>query len=360
MMGKIKRKDRNLFEYQDRMERLKQKRTPLDKLNSIINFEIFRSILTEVLAPKEQKAPGGAPHYDYVFMFKILVFQKYYNLSDEMTEFQINDRLSVQRFLGITLSDKVPDYSKIWEFRTQLIKAKAIDQLFQMFDEYLVSQGVIGKAGVMVDASFVDVPRQRNKRDENKQIKEGEIPKDWKENPNKLCHKDTDARWVTKNKERHYGYKNHVKVDVKSRMIKSYVTTDASVHDSQVVDQLLTEDDNGKPFYADSAYVGPKVAEVLKNHAMVNRIHEKGYRNKPLTDNQKAKNKRKSRIRSRVEHVFGFMETSMNASFNRTIGKEKAHGSNGMLNLVYNMARLAQIKALIASKKVQIREFKGL
>ena len=360
MKGKIKRKDRNLFEYQERMDGLKQQRTPLDKLNTIIDFEMFRPILTDILEPKEQKAPGGASHYDYVFMFKILVFQKYYNLSDEMAEFQINDRLSVQRYLGITLSDKVPDYSKIWKFRTALIKAKVIDKLFRMFDDYLENQGVIGKAGVMVDASFVDVPRQRNSRDENKEIKSGIVPEEWKKNPHKLSHKDTDARWMTKNKERHYGYKNHVKVDVKSKLVRTYVTTGASVHDSQVVAELLTDKDKGKPFYADSAYVGPQVAEVLKDHKMVNRIHEKGYRNKPLTEKQKAKNKRKSRIRSRIEHVFGFMENSMDASFIRTIGKEMAHGQNGMLNLVYNMARFVQIKAIIASRKIQVREFKGL
>ena len=130
-MTKIKRKDRNLFEYQERMKKLKGIKTPLDKLNRIADFEIFRPRLTEVLAPKEQKAPDGAPHYDYVFMFKMLIFQRYYNLSDEQAEFQINDRLSVQRFLGITLSDKVPDYSKIREFREKLTRAKVIEKLLK-------------------------------------------------------------------------------------------------------------------------------------------------------------------------------------------------------------------------------------
>ncbi len=83
-MTKIKKQtNQGLFEYQERIEKLGK--TPLDKLNENIEWEDFRPILTELLALKEQKAPGGASHYDYVFMFKILIIQKYYNLSDEHT-----------------------------------------------------------------------------------------------------------------------------------------------------------------------------------------------------------------------------------------------------------------------------------
>src|SRR5208282_489693 len=238
-MTKIKRKDRGLFEYQERIERLSHIKRPLDKLNLVADWEIFRPILNDVFEPKEQKGPGGAPHYDYILMFKILIFQRYYNLSDEETEFRCNDMLSVQRFLGISLSDKVPDCNKIWEFKERLTKAKAIKKLFDQFDKMLENQGVIGKSGVIVDASFVDVPRQRNNRDDNKKIKEGEIPEDWKNNPHKLSHKDTDARWATKNKEKHYGYKNHAKVDVKSKIVREYEVTSANVHDSQAVEPLL-------------------------------------------------------------------------------------------------------------------------
>jgi transposase, IS5 family len=348
-MTKIKRKDRGLFEYQERMEKLNNIKTPMDKLNLAIPWEIFRPILNEALEPKEQKAPGGASHYDYVFMFKILVVQKYYNLSDEQTEFRINDSLSLQRFLGISLSDKVPDHNKIWDFRERLIKANAVKKLFKLFDQTLENQGIVGKSGVIVDASFVDVPRQRNHREENKQIKDGKIPEDWKDNPDKLSHKDTDARWAMKNKELHFGYKNHAKVDVKSKIVREYAVTDASVHDSQVVEPLLNEEDKGKPFYADSAYIGQMVSGILEKFGMKNRIHEKGFRNKSLTEKQKTKNKRKSRIRVRVEHVFGFIENSMNGSTIKSIGKERASGQIGLMNLVHNFARYTMVKGRIAS-----------
>ena len=345
---KIKKKNRGLFEYEERMAKLNGIKTPMDKLNMFVEWEKFRDILTEALTPKEQKAPGGAPHYDYVFMFKILVYQRFYNLSDERTEFVINDSLSAQRFLGITLSDQVPDARKIWEFRERLTNAGVFEKLFELFDRNLAKAGVVGKAGVIVDASFVESPKQRNTREENKAIKDGEIPDGWEENPSKLAQKDRDARWTTKNKERHHGYKNHVKVDVKTKMVKSYHVTSANVHDSQAIEELVNEDDAGIPLYADSAYVGPAVADVLLKLGIENKIHEKGYRNKPLTKEQKEKNREKSRVRARGEHPFAFMENSMDGMEIRTVGINRARAQIGMQNLVYNFARYALLMSRFA------------
>jgi hypothetical protein len=119
-MTNIKSKDREMFEYQEKMGTLGE--TPLDKLNRFIDWEIFRSILNEVLVPKFQKGPGGDCHYDYVFMFKILILQRYYNLSDGQTEFRISGSLPLQRLFGITLSDKVPEQNKMCDFRERLTK----------------------------------------------------------------------------------------------------------------------------------------------------------------------------------------------------------------------------------------------
>ena len=343
-MTPIRKKDRGLFEYQDRMQRLKMSKTPLDKLNSFIPWEMFRATLTDALEIKEQKAPGGSSHYDYVFMFKVLVYQRYYNLSDEKTEFQINDSLSTQRFLGITLSDQVPDQKQIWAFREKLKRLKLLEKLFLQFDAFLEKKGVVGKVGSIVDASFVEVPRQRNSREENEKIKAGEIPADWTENPDKLAQKDTDARWTKKNDEKHYGYKNHVKMDSHSKIVRTFEVTSANVHDSQALDKLLNEKDEGRSLHADSAYSGKPIAEMLEKRGIKNRIHEKGTRGKLLTKEQKRENKKKSRVRVRVEHRFGFQQNSMGGSFIRTIGMERAKTLIGFNNLVYNMARFAQIK----------------
>ncbi len=176
----------------------------------------------------------------------------------------------------------------------------------------------MGKEGSIVDASFVDVPRQRNSRDENKQIKEGQVPPEWKDKPNKLSQKDTDARWTKKNQETHYGYKNHVKADKKTKLIQSYTVIAASVHDFQTIEVLLDEGD--KELYADRAYRSEEIEEKLKSKKIKSQVHEKGYRNKPLTDTQKAVNREKSKIRVRVEHIFDFMENSMKGSCLRYIG----------------------------------------
>ena len=198
----------------------------------------------------------------------------------------------------------------------------------------------------MIDASFTIAPRQRNTREENDKIKKGEGGDLWNDQPNKKKHKDIDARWTKKNGEKFYGYKNHAKVDSKGKFIKKYLVTDASIHDSQALDDLLEKSDKGQSLYADSAYTGVNQEKVIKKYRLKNKVHEKGYRGKPLTDKQKAKNKVKSKIRVRVEHVFGFMEQSMNGLVVRSVGIVRATGIIGLINLTYNMFRYEQVQRL--------------
>lgn len=333
---------KKLFDEEFRLEKLSSQKDPLVKLKERIDFELFRPLLEEAFH-KEEKGVGGARPYDYVMMFKILILQRYYNISDDKMEFAILDRLSFMRFLGLTLSDKVPDAKTIWLFREQLTKNNLAEKLFNAFKEELQKKNLIANEGKIIDASFVEVPIQRNTREENKQIKEGEIPQEWKEKPNKLEQKDTDARWTKKNGKSYYGYKDHVKADEKSKLIDSYTVTDASVHDSQETDPLLSEEDKGQPLHADSAYSGNPIKEIVEQHEMKNHIHEKGYRNNPLTEAQKENNKIKSKTRARVEHIFGFIENSMNGSFIRTIGIKRATAVIGLMNLTYNIFRAIQI-----------------
>ena len=338
-----KRKEqRGIFDEEFRLEKLSQTNDPLEKLNRRINWEMFRPMLEEDLK-KEERGQGGCRPYDYVMMFKIMILQRYYNLSDDKTEYAILDRLSFMRFLGLTLSDRVPDAKTIWNFREQLTRKGVIEKLFTLFNEELEQKGLMGKEGKMIDATFVEVPIQRNTREENKQIKGGKIPEEWEKNQHKLSRKDTDARWTKKNGKSFFGYKDHVKADTKSKLIEEYIVTDASVHDSRAVEGLLGEGDAGQSLYADSAYSGAPVAKVVEEKKMINQIHEKGYRGHPLSDEQKERNKKKSKIRARVEHIFGFMENSMSGCFIRTVGKVRARAMIGLMNLTYNMFRALQI-----------------
>lgn len=336
---------RGFFDEDFRLEKLTAQKDPLVKLAERIDFEIFRPLLEEAFN-KEEKGIGGARPYDYVLMFKILILQRYYNIGDDKMEFAILDRLSFMRFLRLTLSDKVPDAKTIWLFRETLTNKNLSEKLFELFLEELKKKGLLLNEGKMVDASFVEVPIQRNSRGENKKIKEGEIPDEWKEKPNKLSQKDTDAHWTKKNGKSYYGYKDHVKADAKSKLIDNYTVTDASVHDSQETANLLTEKDEGQTLHADSAYSGEPIAEVIEKKKMKNHVHEKGYRNQPLTETQKESNKIKSKTRARVEHIFGFIENSMNGSYIRSIGITRATAIIGLMNLTYNMFRYMQLVSL--------------
>lgn len=331
------------FTEETRLEKLSKLGDSLEKLN-IIDWEIFRPTLHAAFR-KERKGSGGRPPYDYLLLFKVLILQRLFNLSDDQTEYQINDRMSFMRFLGLSLGDKVPDAKTIWLFRDTLTQAKIIEEQFRLFNRQLESQGIITHAGTIVDATFVDAPRQRNTREENKTIKEGKIPEEWtKDAPkakHKMAQKDTDARWTRKGGEKHYGYKDHTKVDADSKIITDYAVTDAAVHDSNEFVDFINETD--KVVYADSAYTGSEIAEKLPEE-VENRTHEKGYRNHPLTEEQKENNRKKSKIRARIEHIYGFITGSMRGITVRSIGLQRAGFNIGLTNLVYNLCRYTILK----------------
>jgi len=339
-----------LFDDQFLMEKLTKLGDPLQKLNRYIDWGIFEKPLNDAFKEENKDmSKGGRPSFSKLMMFKALLIQSLYNLSDDQLEYQIIDRASFKRFLVLKKSDKVPDSKTFWAFREQLIQKDVILGLFKIFNETLDASGVFANEGKMVDASFVEAPRQRNTREENKHIKEtGTAPGEWKVKPHKLAQKDIDARWTKKNNATYYGYKNHIKADTKTKLIEEYVVTDASVHDSQPIGQLLTEKDKNQPLYADSAYTGEDQEAVYKKKKVINKIIEKGYRNKPLTEEQIANNKEKSRTRVRVEHVFGFVENSMHGSIIRTIGIARAKAKIGMMNLTYNICRCTQLKIVVA------------
>ena len=337
---------KGLFDEQETLENLSSIGNPLDKLSAVIDFEQFRSILEEKVLNKNKKNNAGAKPFDVVMLFKILILQRYYGLSDTQIEYQILDRLSFKKFLGLESGDKVPDEKTVWLFREKLTQSGLVEQIFEQFTQFLEEKGLIINQGKMIDASFTVAPRQRNTREENEQIKAGKGDELWNDNPNKKRHKDIDARWVKKNGERYYGYKNHAKVDTKSKFINRYKVTDASVHDSQALADLLTEKDKGQTLHADSAYTGEEQEKTIQKHKLNNQVHEKGYKNKALTETQKQSNNIKSKTRARVEHVFGFMEQSMNGLALKSIGIKRATGIIGLINLTYNLFRYEQVMRL--------------
>jgi IS5 family transposase len=277
-------------------------------------------------------------------LFKVLVLQALYNLSDEQMEYQIRDRLSFRRFLGLDLHQRIPDAKTIWCFRETLAQAGVVETLFTQFDTYLAAQGLQARAGQLIDASLIPVPTQRNNREENATIKAGDCPTDWETQPAKRRQKDTEARWTVKHGVSHYGYKNHVNVDKQHKLIRRYAVTDAAVHDSQVLEEVLLPKAAGCDVWADAAYRSQEIEAQLKRRKLRSRIQYKGYRNASLTARQKLINRRRARIRARVEHVFGHHVMAMGGKLIRTIGRVRARAKIGLKNLTYNFQRFLVVR----------------
>ena len=336
------------FDLSDRYASLDAKKDPLIEINAVVPWDEFRPLLERVWRKpdEDRKSRAGRKPMDVVLMFKALVLSALYNLSDDQIEYQVRDRLSFMRFLGLGLGDRVPDAKTVWLYREALAKAGMVDELFAQFDGYLARRGYIARGGQILDASIVPVPHNHNKREENVAIKAGEVPEDWEKKPAKRSQKDVDARWTKKHGTSHYGYKNHVNVDRKHKLIRRYHVTDAAVHDSQAVDRLLTRGNTGSGVWADAAYRSAEIEATLKARKLTSHIHRKGKRGKPLTQQAQKSNRTKSTVRVRVEHIFGAQANDMGGTLVRTIGLVRAKAKIGMKNLAYNMRRVGQLGRL--------------
>lgn len=333
-----------LFDLHIRLDRIDKNTDPLVALDAMIDWDAFRPAL-ETLRDKPRKSNAGAKGYDVVLKFKALILQSLYNLSDEQLEYQILDRLSFSRFLGIDLGGKVPDFTTIWLFRESLTRRGLDRKLFEQFDGFLRDNGFVARKGQIVDASIIQVPTQRNSRKENEQIKQGnadEVRKDWSKS--KSAQKDTDARWTKKNGKPYFGYKNHVQTDVKYKFVRDYAVTDASVHDSQVFIELLDPENTSADVFADSAY---RSAETLGHLDLLwyrEHLQRKGHRGRPLSSWEKQGNHTRSKTRSRVEHIFGIQAMKMGDTILRCIGLVRARCKIGLRNLAYNLDRYAMLR----------------
>ena len=335
-----------LFDLENRYASLSEAGDPLARLNAVIDWEIFRSILARIDIKQRKSAAGRKPTCR-VLMFKLLILQRLHNLADERLQFQVTDRLSFMRFLGLDLAADVPDARTVWAFRESLKTHGLIAPLFERLNQALADLGVELKSGQIIDATFVPVPIQRNGREDNNLIKAGAVPVEWGQSAAKLAHKDIDARWTKKGGQNHYGYKNHINIDRDTKLVTAHATTPAHVHDSQVFEAVLrTVDEGGEAVWADSAYRSTEQEQSLLDSQHDSRIHERAYKDRPLTEAADADNKQKSKTRARVEHVFAAQENDMGGIFLRSIGMARAAVGVGLMNLAYNLKRIETLVRL--------------
>lgn len=327
---------RSLFDEQHKHQKLEAINDVLPRLSRMVQWEGFRAQLDSFF-PVRDPRKGGQPPYDRVMMFKIIVLLELYGLSAEAMEYQINDRASFQRFLGLEPQHQVPDATTIRLFAEQLTEAKAMEQLFAAYHARLSAARLVINEGKIIDASMVHAPVQHNSRDENDQLKNEEIPANW--SGRKKAQKDLDANWTKKHGKSYHGYKNHVKVDAGSKLIDHYQVTPASVSDGTMAWQLLDERDQGQDLYADKGYDWQDVKDGIALAKMNDRVLKQARKNKPLTEEDKLRNKAISRTRARIEHVFGSMNKQLHGLSVRCIGLVRATFRVGLTNLCYNILR---------------------
>jgi transposase, IS5 family len=333
-------KQGGFFEIADCYSRLDKAGDPLASLDAAVDWRglemLMRGITFDV---QNNGSKGGRPPLSGLMMAKILILQACNNLGDERTEFLINDRLSFKRFLGLGVNDKSPDAKAIWMWRERVLHSGLHGKIFAWFEGELVHAGFEAKGGQIIDATFVPTHKPTGKH--KKQFKE-EIPL----TPSQSQQIDPDATFTKKGNATYHGYKNHTGVDAKWKLVRKFEATTASVHDSQKLEDVTTTPPadatpEDRKLWADSAYRSAEIEAMLAAKNLTSEVHERAYRNRPLTDLQKAANRLKASVRARVEHVYGHMETAMGGLMIHTIGLARAEVKVTFKNLAYNMQRLA-------------------
>jgi IS5 family transposase len=267
-------------------QKIKHNRTNvLEEAGQYLDFEIFRPLL-EGIFPDSGYGPR---FFDPVLLFKIIILQKWFNLSDPEVEAQIYDRLSFRRFLCLSMEDDIPDETTICRFRNALKESGQYEWLFEVLNRELEERHVKVKSGTLVDATFIEAPNGKRKNGEKT---------------------DPDADYGHKG----HGYSMHTNVGEKDKLIQDVEMSSARPHDSQHFDDVMIG--NETEVWADSAYRSEEREKQLEEAGIESQINEKAQRNKPLTEEQKASNRKKSKTRARVEHSYAQMK--VHDGFNRT------------------------------------------
>ena len=341
------------FDVDERLAALSRAGDPLERLASVVDFEVFRDELDRALM-RSDRAKGGRPPYAAVLMFRLLVLQTLYTLSDEQAEYQVRDRLSFMRFVGLGLGDPVPDAKTLWPFREQLTNAGAIEALFGRFDRRLRDAGYLAMGGQIVDATVVEARRPRLKGEEKATVKSGGTPEGWSKA--KAAQIDKDGRWTLKRGRKRppqgdarvatelvvpcFGYKNHVTIDRRHGFVRRYTVTHAAAHDGAQLAAVLDPDNTASGVWADTAYRSKDNLAMLTRRGLVERLQRSKPRGRPMAPNVRRGNAKRAKVRVHVEHVFAVQKRRLGLVI-RTVGKARAAAKVGLANLVTNMLRLA-------------------
>ena len=287
---------------------VRKKTSILQEIGEYLDFEIFRPLLEGVF----RDSGMGPCRYDVVLMWKIVMLQKWYGLSDPGVEEEISDRLSFREFLGLSLNDDIPDETSICLFRNRLKETESYEWLFEILNQELERRHVKVRGGAMVDATFIGAPKGKRK-DGGKT--------------------DPDADYGHKG----HGYSMHNNVGKEDKLLHELEVTSARSHDSQHFEDVQVGDE--REIWADSAYRSEEREKALKAEGIVSHILEKAQRNKPLTPEQEASNKAKSKVRARVEHPHAQLKEHQKFTRTRYTGLAANRCDAFLHAIAYNLRR---------------------
>lgn len=288
----------------------------LEEIDINIDWNPLRKRMEQLYS---RKGPGR-PAFPVITLFKILLLQSLYNLSDPAAEEAIADRLSFRKFIGLTLDESVPDYSTIHRFRDRI--APLIDELFKALNQQLEDKGYILKKGTLVDASLVYSSARQ---------------------PGPKCSTSSDsgASWAKKNGKSYYGYKAHVGMDQGSELIRQADLTTARLHDTHRFQQMVSGDE--KTVYADKAYRGQK--RWLREQGIADGIMVQATRHYPVLPPEIVVfNRAVAKVRSGVERIFGTLKRhyKFRRCRYRTLQRNRCHFL--VLCTCYNLKREIRLK----------------
>lgn len=290
----------------------------LDRMQALIPW----TEIAEELTPALYDGTTGRPGFPVTVLVKALLLEAWFNLSDPELEEQVLDRLSFQRFLGVSDRKDIPDETTVCRFRAKLVDIGAMEDLFSLVQTLITKEGVVVRPGTLVDATIIEAPKGRKREDGSST-------------------RDTEAGFTKKNGSWHHGYKAHVATDPSGRFVRKVTTTSASVHDADTFDALTAGE--GRAVFADKAYISEEKKRDFRRRGVYWGVLDRASRNHPLSQRQEQRNRKKSSVRSHVEHVFAWMKRLMGYRRSRYRGLRRNTAHALLIATAYNLKRLDSV-----------------
>lgn len=287
--------------------------TFLKRVNEIVDFSFIAELHNKLHTSERGRQP-----YDSTILFKGILLQQWFGLSDAELEELTYDRQSFREFLGITADSDIPDETTTCKFRKELMERGLDKQFFSEVEVQLKSNNVKVTKGKIVDATMSEVPKGRKREDGS-------------------TTRDEEASFTKKNGKTYHGYKGHFSTDTKGKFIQMVYTSTAKDHDSQHENKVL--DGNEAAIFEDSAYVNKEKKKRFREEGKFYGVIERAGRGHPLSSSQKKRNRKLSSVRCRGEHPFAELKCRMKFKL-RYRGLRKADWQFQMAAAAYNLKRL--------------------